>query len=76
METFDQVFMWVSLAVNALVIPLVTSLLKDADPVKVERWGVAKSILTRIFGASTTPSPTTGETKVSVPIFQSAKPKS
>lgn len=74
-ETFEQVWFWISTAVAVIIVPLVTSLLKDADPAKVAKWGIVKTILTRIFGASTTPSPTTGETKVSVPILQGATPK-
>jgi hypothetical protein len=64
--------MWISTAVVVILIPLVTSLVKDADPKRVERWGIAKSILLRIFSTSTTRSSQTGESKVSVPVLQSA----
>lgn len=75
MELFEQIWFWLSTAVAVIIIPLVTSLLKDADPARVERWGFWKSLLTRIFGASTTRDPVTGETKPSVPVLQSAVPK-
>jgi hypothetical protein len=68
MEMFEQVWMWISTAVVMIVIPLVTSLIKDADPQRVERWGFIKTILLRIFGASTTRSSKTGEAKVSLPV--------
>lgn len=75
MQLAETIIEYVGIAVMLIIVPLVTSLLKDADPAKVERWGFWKSLLTRIFGASTTPDPQTGETHVSVPIVQSAKPK-
>ena len=71
MDTFEQVWFWLSTAVTVLIIPIVTTLLKDADPERVKRWGLAKTILMRVFGASTTRSSKTGETKVSVPVLQS-----
>jgi hypothetical protein len=69
MEMFEQVWTWISTAVVVLIIPLVTSLIKDADPKRVERWGFAKLLLLRIFGASTTRSSKTGEAKASLPII-------
>ena len=75
MELAETIWSYVATVVTLIIVPLVTSLLKDADPGKVENWGFWKSLLTRIFGASTTPNPATGETKVSIPIVQSAKPK-
>ena len=72
MEMYEQIWMWVSTAVTLIIIPLVTSLVKDADPQKAERWGITKSILLRIFSASTARNEQ-GEAKVSVPVLQSAK---
>ena len=68
MELFNEIWMWVSTAVTILIIPIVTALLKDADPERAQRWGIAKTLLFRIFGASTTRSSKTGEAKVSIPI--------
>jgi hypothetical protein len=68
MEMFEQVWTWISTAVVVLIIPLVTSLIKDADPKRVERWGFAKTLLLRIFSASTTRSSQTGEAQFSAPI--------
>ena len=72
METFEQVWVWISTALVVLIIPLVTSLIKDVDSERAKRWGLAKLILLRIFGASTTRSSKTGEAKASVPILGSA----
>jgi len=69
MELFNEIWMWLSTAVTILIIPIVTTLLKDADPQRVQRWGIAKTFLMRIFGASTTRSSKTGEAKASVPIL-------
>lgn len=74
-ELAETIWGYVSTVVTLIIIPLVTSLLKDADPDKVANWGFWKQLLTRIFGASTTPNPATGETKFSAPIISSAKPK-
>jgi len=68
MEMFEQVWGWVALVVISVLIPLVTSLIKDADSERARRWGIAKTFLLRIFGASTTRSSKTGEAKASVPI--------
>ena len=72
METFEQVWVWISTALVVLIIPLVTSLIKDVDSERAKRWGLAKLILLRIFGASTTRSSKTGEAKASMPILGSA----
>ena len=72
METFEQVWVWISTALVVVIIPLVTSLIKDVDSERAKRWGLAKLILLRIFGASTTRSSKTGEAKASVPILGSA----
>lgn len=74
MEMFNEIWVYVSTAVTLIIIPLVTSLVKDSDPAKVQKWGIAKTFLLRIFSASTAPN-THGQTKVSVPVLQSAKPK-
>ena len=72
METFEQVWVWISTALVVVIIPLVTSLIKDVDSERAKRWGLAKLILLRIFGASTTRSSKTGEAKASMPILGSA----
>lgn len=67
MEMFEQIWFWVATAVTVIAIPLLDSLLADADPERVRRWGIAKTFLGRIFPTRTTRSVKTGERKVSLP---------
>jgi len=75
MEQFDRIFGIIATAVLTLI-PVVTLIVQSTPtPKDDDVWGKIALVLGRLFGAKTF-ADASGKSNISIPVLQSAKPKS